>query len=162
VSLILLRIYINKLDNLRKRGWTGSISCCFCSNDESVDHLMVLCLFVQTVWFWMGICQNLSPYRYSFDDVMIYAQALPYKEKCAFLTILSAVCWSLWKCRNDIVFNDKHVGSNRNLLIVICSLLHYWSGLGKKDVQGLMKRWMPEDLNMIPLQALPPVLCLDA
>jgi hypothetical protein len=93
---------------------------------------------------------------------MIYAQALPYKEKCAFLTILSAVCWSLWKCRNDIVFNDKHVGSNRNLLIVICSLLHYWSGLGKKDVQGLMKQWMPEDLNMIPLQALPPVLCLDA
>jgi zinc-binding in reverse transcriptase len=28
-------------ENLSKRGWTGAIQCCFCTAEESVDHMFV-------------------------------------------------------------------------------------------------------------------------
>jgi zinc-binding in reverse transcriptase len=147
-------------DNLAKRGWQGVPACSFCSEIETVDHLFVQCEFVRKVWFWMGICQDLSIYWHNMDDVLIYAQSLPRKERNAFLTVLSAVCWSMWQCRNTIIFKHKQCRSIRNLIILICSFLNYWSGLFKSEEQLLIKRWMPQDLDLIPLQCTPPVLCL--
>jgi zinc-binding in reverse transcriptase len=145
---------------LTKRGWQGVPTCCFCSKYETMDHLFVQCEFVRQIWFWMGICQDLSIYWYNLEDVLTYAQSPPRKERTAFLTVLSAVCWSMWKYRNNIIFKDKQGNTIRNLIILICSSLNYGSGLFKREEQVLIKNWMLQDLDMIPLQCISPVLCL--
>lgn len=46
---------------LQSKGWTGNTQCHFCSGVEDVNHLFLLCPFIQKVWFWMG--QNSNFYK---------------------------------------------------------------------------------------------------
>ena len=43
-------------DNLIKRNWTGSPSCYFCQEEESVNHLFFLCPIAKTIWGIFGLC----------------------------------------------------------------------------------------------------------
>jgi hypothetical protein len=37
-------------DNLAKRRWKGSLNCCFCNMDESIQHLFFDCPYARFVW----------------------------------------------------------------------------------------------------------------
>jgi hypothetical protein len=74
-----------------------------------------------------------------------------------FMIVVSIVCWIIWKLRNDIIFNDKSNITTINLIILIQSLLNYWTDLYKGEVKKLIKRWLPSDMDMIPLQMMAPV-----
>jgi hypothetical protein len=37
-------------DNLAKRNWKGSKKCCFCAQDESIQHLFISCRLAKIVW----------------------------------------------------------------------------------------------------------------
>jgi hypothetical protein len=50
--------------------------------------------------------------------------------------------------------------STGNLIILIFSLLNYWSDLFKGDLKMLIQRWLPSDMIMISLHVLPPVLSI--
>lgn len=68
--------------------------CQFCEIVETVDHLLVACSLVQTIWFWMGKCQNYFTDWKFLSDILEFAQKLPkYKKKKTFLVMMSAVCW---------------------------------------------------------------------
>jgi hypothetical protein len=41
--------------------------------------------------------------------------------------MLSGLCWSIWKLRNSIIFKQSKISSNRNMIILICSLIDYWT-----------------------------------
>jgi hypothetical protein len=51
-----------------------------------------------------------------------YACSIPGREKCAFLTVLGAVCCSVWKTRNEVIFQNHNICSTRNLIILICTI----------------------------------------
>lgn len=70
----------------------GDLARCFCDMHESVDHLLLQCFFIRQIWFWMGICQSYFTHWHQFTDIIQYAHSLNYKEREAFLTVVSAVC----------------------------------------------------------------------
>ena len=37
-------------DNLKKRNWQGSSKCCFCDQDETIQHLFFSCPFAKILW----------------------------------------------------------------------------------------------------------------
>jgi hypothetical protein len=37
-------------DNLAKRNWKGSLTCCFCHESETIRHLFFKCRFARMVW----------------------------------------------------------------------------------------------------------------
>jgi hypothetical protein len=37
-------------DNLAKRNWQGNMKCCFCSQDETIQHLFIDCPLAKIVW----------------------------------------------------------------------------------------------------------------
>lgn len=74
----------------------------------------------------------------------------------AFLIVVSAVIWSIWKHRNDLCFNNVREYTARNLILQILSLISYWSGTLKEDIQEAVQEWVPQNLDEIPLQVVEP------
>jgi hypothetical protein len=48
-------------DNLARRHWQGDRKCCFCSTEESIQHLLFDCHFAKFVWRTIQISFNLIP-----------------------------------------------------------------------------------------------------
>ncbi|XP_035832997.1 uncharacterized protein LOC118481817 [Helianthus annuus] len=89
-----------------------SLVCVMCNKElESADHLLITCEFAQQLWVgvsqWMKI--TLPRYLLSVVDLLNYINNLQMegnKQKAVYM-ISATVCWSLWKARNDKIFNNK-------------------------------------------------------
>lgn len=147
---------------MNKRGWGGLQSCNFCNEDESVDHLFLKCDIARIIWFWMGECKNMFNHWRQFTDIIDFANNLSKKDREAFLTVISGVCWSIWTTRNNITFQNANVISSRNIIVLTCVLLNYWAGNMKEETSRRMSRWMPQALDEIPLQVMRPMLQITA
>ena len=66
------------------------------------------------------------------------------------------MCWTLWKHRNEICFQSYNIKSIRSLIILIISLVDYWTGHTKQRVQDAVGDWLPTDLDVIPLRTWAP------
>jgi hypothetical protein len=108
----------------------------------------------------MGHCQQVFQYWHSLDDVISFAFSLQDSHREAFLVVVCAICWLIWTLRNNVTFHIVSGITNRNLIILIYSLIQYWAGNFSLEVKRMLKFWMSESLDMIPLQALPPVMIL--
>ena len=52
---------------------------------------------------------------------------------------LVAICWALWRARNNIGFENKFVRSPTEVVCLVCSFLTYWAGLQKDDDRALLE-----------------------
>ena len=47
---LVLEKRISTWDNLMRKGWVGPSKCCIClNNEESIDHIFILCAFVKNI-----------------------------------------------------------------------------------------------------------------
>ena len=144
------------LDNLLKKGWQGDNTCHFCDQLETKDHLFVTCSFTKQIWFFMGSCQQASIHWTKFSDIIHFAKQLPPPQKAAMLLVFSAVCWTIWKHRNELCFASGKRKTTRQIILLIISLVHYWAGQVKPQVQECMSLWLPVDTDAIPLASWHP------
>ena len=68
------------------------------------------------------------------------------------MIIVSAVCWTTWKHRNEVCFNGTQVKNTRTLIFLILSLFQYWSGKIKGQIGEAAQEWLPSDIDSIPIQ----------
>ncbi|WVZ82089.1 LOW QUALITY PROTEIN: hypothetical protein U9M48_029391 [Paspalum notatum var. saurae] len=68
-------------DNLVRRNWRGTVTCDFCKQSESIQHLFFDCIYAK--FLWRGGSNLAGP----------------------LLTGAAAFCWALWLSRNDLTFN---------------------------------------------------------
>jgi zinc-binding in reverse transcriptase len=47
-------------DQLLKRGWQGDLSCIFCGQLETIDHLLVNCSIARVIWEWIASFNNFN------------------------------------------------------------------------------------------------------
>ena len=85
-----------------------------------------------------------------------FALTLNKLTRTAFLIVICAVVWSIWKHRNDLCFNNYRIYTTRNVILQIVSLVSYWTGAAAEVLQGAVQEWLPLDVDAIPLQVLPP------
>ena len=138
-------------DNLHKKGWTGPTKCQFCPQDESIQHLFVTCTFTKKIWFYMGSCQEDSIQWNRFADIVNFAHQLPHAHRHGFLVVFSAVCWTLWKHRNELCFAEGKQKTTRQIIFLIKSLVLYWTGKMKQQVADSTALWFPSDMDVLPL-----------
>ena len=93
-------------DVLASKGWTGSPICNFCTSHKTANHLFINCPLVKQVWFWMGKGQHYFSNWSSIEDVVNFALSLPKYDKLAFILTFSAMCWTIWKYRNELCFQN--------------------------------------------------------
>jgi hypothetical protein len=48
-------------DNLAKRNWQGCVKCCFCDQDETIQHLFISCPFTKMIWRIIYMAFNIPP-----------------------------------------------------------------------------------------------------
>nr|KAJ0209586.1 hypothetical protein LSAT_V11C400182710 [Lactuca sativa] len=115
---------------LQKMGvWLDSIDCTYCNHDEECgDHILIKCPFSREVWEWIlkwcGI--NHTPFH-TIVEVIDFAAGwgnCPKKRR-----ILQVICygtlWSIWKARNDRLFNNRRT-SQAKIADLIKSLVFTW------------------------------------
>ena len=94
-------------DNLAKRNWQGSLSCASCHKEETIQHLFFDCRLARSVWsvFLMATGIN-QPQNvdHMFGD---WLQGFNSMLKPLLLLGAAVLCWALWICRNDLVFEKK-------------------------------------------------------
>eukprot|EP00253_Pinus_taeda_P024119 PITA_24119 len=104
------------VENLRKRGIQGPSRCCFCcAEEESIQHIFLLCPFVQSCWK-----QVINPMTISegFDQITSlqknWGKCYPFPKKGKrdinrlWKCIPATLCWQIWLARNKYVFNNKN------------------------------------------------------
>lgn len=50
----------------------------------------------------------------------------------------SAICWALWKARNNVYFENIVTKSPVEIVCHTCALIMKWAGLSKKELQDLL------------------------
>lgn len=99
--------------NLHQRKLARSDCCPICySESETMEHLLLLCPWTTPLWFGAGICpipgrSNLSTLANWLLEVIRFWNATGRDQQLG-ISHLFYYLWSIWKARNDKVFNDKH------------------------------------------------------
>jgi hypothetical protein len=125
-------------DNLAKRQWTGCTKCVFCGEQETVEHLFLLCPFARLIWRTVNFTYGLAQPTSISDLFGSWLNGVEKKTKAIIRVGVSALCWSIWRCRNDIIFDKK---TNLHFLQVIYSMVHWiqlWSLLSPTVQRDVM------------------------
>jgi hypothetical protein len=125
-------------DNLAKRNWKGCTKCCFCGAQESIEHLFISCLFAKLVWRMVFFAFDLPPPSNITNMFGNWLNGVDKKAKDRIRIGVSALCWSIWRCRNNIVFNNS---TTFNIMQVIHMIVHWvqmWALLLPQDQRAFM------------------------
>jgi hypothetical protein len=126
-------------DNLARQQWQGDKKCCFCSSNESIQHILFDCHFAKFMWRVVHVSFNLLlpiSVHNLFTDWLV---GVNRKLKSQILVGASAICWAIWLTRNDIVFDKVLVPSSLQVLFRGTYWTRFWSMLQKEEDQPLMK-----------------------
>jgi hypothetical protein len=96
----------NKLltrDNLGKRRRVDDPSCLFCSDNETVHHLLFDCVVAKKAWEEISIILGIN---IGLDYESIARLWLCNKRFDVANIISLALCWCLWKLRNGLCFQE--------------------------------------------------------
>ena len=124
---------------MKKRNWPGSPVCSFCDGVETANHLFFECSVSRVVWGTVGsiLGTNLCPNN--IWQAMAWAHAfMPGLDKL-HMVLIAAVCWGVWKARNNVTFEEHKLRSPCEILFHISSLVTYWSGMHKKKERDMLQ-----------------------
>jgi hypothetical protein len=126
-------------DNLVRRQWQGDRKCCFCSSNESIQHLFFDCHFAKFVWRTVHVSFNLLPPASVHNMFTGWLEGINLKLKSKILVGASAICWAIWLTRNDIVFDKAAAPSYLQVIFRGTYWIRSWSLLQKEEDRQFMK-----------------------
>ena len=126
-------------DNLIKRNWRGDKYCAFCSQEESIQHLMFDCPMASYVCSLTAHVFGISCRPTTFEQFWEWVSRFIPTGRKFHMVGLVAICWALWRARNNICFENKFVRSPTEVVCLVCSFLTYWAGLQKDDDRALLE-----------------------
>jgi hypothetical protein len=98
-------------DNLAKKKWKGSQKCVYCNLNETIQHLFLDCPLAKMIWRLIFYATTLSQPRYIHHMFGNWLNNQHKDSKKLIWVGVAAICWAIWKCRNDIVFKKMKFNS---------------------------------------------------
>lgn len=120
-SLVTWRIMHNVIatyDNLVKRGFPIVSCCSLCGGAyETADHLFLRCPYITRYWDWLSVLIG-KPLDVSNFSALLGICSRGWSSQVRDLVIAAVVniLWLIWKCRNNIRFNDTQANFPRDLI----------------------------------------------
>ena len=93
-------------DNLAKKNWDGSHKCYFCNCNETIQHLFFYCHHAKILWRVVAVATGLPPPSSVAHMSSTWLLDIGAKQRKLILVGVAALCWAIWRCRNDICFNN--------------------------------------------------------
>ena len=122
-------------DNLCKRKWKENMSCAFCTDHETVQHIFFECLTAKYMWRLLTYSLGAECRPGNMNQYWIWINNILPQCPLMHAVGLAAVCWAIWRTRNAVCFDDRRVKSPTEIMCMICSFLTYWAGLLKEDLK---------------------------
>jgi hypothetical protein len=142
IQLFLWLLVHNKLatiDNLNRKGMSKPTQCCFCAENESIDHLFFECVVAKEVWRY--VCSFLG-----IDIGNNYLSAASRwlsKEKCYSVNIIFVVAMrSIWLTRTDFIFHKQEWVDVKTIARRMLKLTLEWNIMVKKERKLEMDKWL--------------------
>ena len=98
------------------------LSVSFCGCEETVDHLFIRCPFARLVWCVLFCAYNIPHPTNATNLFGNWLNGVGKKTKGRIRIGVSALCWSIWNYRNNLV-------SNRNFFFMFYRL-SIWRRIG--------------------------------
>jgi hypothetical protein len=130
-------------DNLAKRNWQGSKNCCFCHKDETILHLFYECRFARFVWCIIQVATGLFPPRSVSNMFGNWLQGIRKDLKSLILLGVATICWTIWLCRNNMVFDKRKISSHLHIIFLNFLLPSY---LGNPSKTG-SRIWLQHSVS---------------
>jgi len=126
-------------DNLVRRQWQGDRKCCFCSSNESIQHLLLDCHFAKFMWRTIHVSFNLMPPTSVHNLFTGWLEGINRKLKSQILVGASTICWVIWLTRNGIAFDKTIAPSYLQVIFRGTYWTRSWSLLQKEEDRHLIK-----------------------
>ncbi|KAL6218856.1 hypothetical protein ACLB2K_012063 [Fragaria x ananassa] len=123
--------------------------CVLCGKtEETFEHLLLLCHWVDPIWFGSPLGIRIDKRKITtFDRWLIsICNHCPSSEREAVLTLISTICWAIWKERCHFVYQHREVSppstirAARNLAL---EFRHASASMRNSRVPRLHMQWLP-------------------
>jgi len=123
---------------LKKKKWTGSEKCPVCEVDETSDHILFQCPLAVLLWSFLRDCLGWPSSPTSCSSLLLEIVD-QYRGNKQLLTIFicAGALWSIWKTRNELVFDKKVVSSPSTLIYKALLLAKSWRPLLKPKMMPM-------------------------
>ncbi|WJX41072.1 hypothetical protein P8452_28481 [Trifolium repens] len=120
-SLVMWRIMHNVIatdDNLVKRGFPIVSCCSLCGREyETADHLFLRCPFITRYWNWLSALIGRTVDTSNFSSLLgMCSRGWSPQVRDIIIASIVNIIWLVWKCRNNIRFNDILPNFPRDLI----------------------------------------------
>lgn len=82
-------------DNLATQNWAGSLKCCFCDSDESVQHFFLACPLARIICRIIFCTFNLPPPTSITNMFGNWLNGVDTNIKAQIRMGISAFCWAI-------------------------------------------------------------------
>jgi hypothetical protein len=121
-------------DNLSRRNWNGDKSCAFCHYPETIQHLFFNCYYAKFLWRAVHLMFGISP-PLSMEDLFVtWSKKSSKPQNALLLTAASALCWTIWLTRNEVVFDKCRPKLYLQVLFRGTYWLRQWAKLQRREV----------------------------
>jgi len=111
----------------------GGSKCCFCSEDETIQHLFFYCHVAKFVWSAVFFAFGVKALASVSNMLCSWLRGFSMKLRKQFLVGVAAMCWAIWLSRNDVVFNQKQPNSYLQVIFRGTHWARSWSQLAKEE-----------------------------
>ena len=111
VFLWYLKKVILTKDELVKRNWKGCTKCCFCSREETIQHLFFDCHMSRFIWNSLFLSFGITPPSSVANLFGSWYESFPLTYGKTIMIGTSALCWAIWLRRNDVIFKNSITNS---------------------------------------------------
>jgi hypothetical protein len=101
-----IKVLLTK-ENSAKRKWTGCQKCYLCDSMETVHHLFISHPFAKILWRMIYFTFNIPPPANIINMFGNWLNGVDKMDKARIRIGVSALCWSIWTCKNDFIFNKQ-------------------------------------------------------
>ena len=116
-------------DNLVKRNWQGCTKCCFCDQEEIIQHLFFDCPFAKVLWRIVHLPFSLTPPINTTNLFGNRLNGVNQKDKQHIRVGVCATLWALWHVRNNFIFNQFSFPSFLQVIPLASHWIRTWSYL---------------------------------
>lgn len=102
---------------------------------ETIDHLFFQCSTARVVWGIVAHCLGTNTVPNNTNQYWRWTESCLPGGRHVYTLGLAALCWDIWKARNKACFEHKLIKHPAEIVCHACSLMFFWAGLYKADVQ---------------------------
>ena len=119
-------VFLTK-NNLRRKNWKGSQKCSYCNCNETIKYFFFDCQHAKVIWRTIQVAIGLTPPSSVTHMLGNWLQNFNAQEAFTILIGTADLCWAIWHCRNDIIFDNAKHSSFMQVIFRGTYWLRFWS-----------------------------------